>query len=295
MLLKVLTFDDEPIIGEMLSRWIVGAFPTADVRSAINNQEAYAVLRGFDPDLIITDLNRPGETGLAFIDALRMDPHTRRTPILVASGNREASGVSPEELLRRGANDALEKPFTPRDLLVSLKRLLHTPDDPDKLLITLGYESQGLDYKATIDLSSKRDRAALAKDVIAMANWGGGSIVIGVQETRPGHFVPSGVSESVVEAFEVSRLNRALRPFLDPPIPIIVRRIMLDGATYVVLRVSASGHTLILAARQHEEAGLYCGRIYTRTSAAESAEVQSSAELREMLDRIRRAPQVEDK
>lgn len=44
----------------------------------------------------------------------------------------------------------------------------------------------------------------------------------------------------------------------------------------------------VLAARKNEEAGLYPGRIYTRTSSAESAEVQHSHELRKLLSRLNR-------
>lgn len=43
-------------------------------------------------------------------------------------------------------------------------------------------ESKTLDFKATIDLESTRDWGEVVKDMVAMANSGGGVIVVGVDD-----------------------------------------------------------------------------------------------------------------
>jgi predicted HTH transcriptional regulator len=43
-------------------------------------------------------------------------------------------------------------------------------------------ETANLDFKETLDLTNSRDRVELAKDVLAMANSGGGHIVVGVED-----------------------------------------------------------------------------------------------------------------
>lgn len=43
-------------------------------------------------------------------------------------------------------------------------------------------ESKSVDFKATIDLDSTRDRVEIVKDIVAMANSGGGVIVFGVSD-----------------------------------------------------------------------------------------------------------------
>ncbi len=123
---------------------------------------------------------------------------------------------------------------------------------------------------------------------MAMANWGGGTIVVGVAEPQPGNFVAQGVPDSVLDSFETSRLNRAVNEFLDPPVPITVRRVQDGNQMFVLLSVPAAKDSLVLVKRQNEDAGIYPGRIYSRSSAAESAEVRTSSELRELLDRLQR-------
>lgn len=57
---------------------------------------------------------------------------------------------------------------------ISLERLLNLLDSPA--------ESAALDFKETLDLTHAQDRVEFAKDVLAMANTGGGHIVIGVED-----------------------------------------------------------------------------------------------------------------
>src|SRR4029077_5205638 len=58
---------------------------------------------------------------------------------------------------------------------ISLERLLSLLDSPS--------ESAALDFKETLDLSHARDRVEFAKDFLAMANTGGGHIVVGVEDS----------------------------------------------------------------------------------------------------------------
>jgi len=48
-------------------------------------------------------------------------------------------------------------------------------------------ESSEIDFKMTLDISKERF-AELAKDIFAMANWGGGYVVLGVRENQYGRF-----------------------------------------------------------------------------------------------------------
>jgi predicted HTH transcriptional regulator len=152
--------------------------------------------------------------------------------------------------------------------------------------IELGCESQTLDYKAELFLTTRDERAAIAKDIIAMSNSGGGRIIAGVAEIRPGIFEPRGLSEERAAALEVSRLNRAVAPYIDPSLAISSRRVEHKGMTFVCLDIPDSSGELVMAARQNAAAGLLPGRIYIRTTAAESAEVQSSLEARNLIERL---------
>ncbi|NIN01351.1 MAG: hypothetical protein GTO24_25645, partial [candidate division Zixibacteria bacterium] len=79
----------------------------------------------------------------------------------------------------------LAKPFKIEEILDLLNLVLPVKSNPDAVRIYLGSERQDLDYKEGLDLQTKDNCAALAKDVIAIANWGGGTIIVGVAEPRP--------------------------------------------------------------------------------------------------------------
>jgi predicted HTH transcriptional regulator len=187
---------------------------------------------------------------------------------------------------KHGFDAVLSKPFRFDEFITAITRLLRLRADPDHRLIHLGFEMRSHDYKEIVDLSTSYGRASLAKDVMAMANWGGGTIVVGVAEPEPGKFIAQGVSHSVLNSLETSRLNRAVNAFLDPPVSITVRRVSDGNQTFVVLEVPAARGSLVLVKRQNEDAGMYLGRIYSRSVAAESAEVRTSSELRDLLDRL---------
>ena len=53
-------------------------------------------------------------------------------------------------------------------------------DDKLRELVTLGFESEELDYKLYVDLDSKKCSLEICSDVMAMANTRGGYIIIGV-------------------------------------------------------------------------------------------------------------------
>jgi len=71
-------------------------------------------------DLILSDIQMPGLTGLELIDALR--DSGIRTPILVMTGygSREIA----EELRRKGCAEFLDKPFEEEELLERVRAAL---------------------------------------------------------------------------------------------------------------------------------------------------------------------------
>lgn len=281
----ILLVDDEPSLRTALGRVLKHAFD-ATVLAVGSNDEAMAALRGQDVDLIITDLSRGGGTGVEFIRAIRRKPRLRRVPLLVQSASAERLWPAAR---RAGARVLLAKPYSIETFVRAVDDLLPTEQllfEPDVTLIELGTEMQTHDYKGTISLATDKERASLAKDVIAMANTGGGTIVVGVEEPAPGKFEPVGVSEALQAELETTRLFQALRPFMDPPIAVVGRRVLYKGRHFTFIDVSSGETELVMAARSHQEAGLHMGRIYGRTAGAESAPLTGVQEIRRVIDRI---------
>ena len=255
----------------------------AEVQVCSDYCDALEHTRAGSPDLIVAAVGYPEDLG--FVAALRSDPTTRFTPLvaLTAGASEPADQLS---LYDSGADAALLKPFKTEALLGRVDRLLRLRRDPDLALVHLGVETQDLDYKESVALDCRDGRASLAKDVIAMANSGGGRIIVGVREFSPGAFTPVGIPEDDLAAFEPSRLNRAVRDYLDPPISVGVKQIRDGGRAFAILEVPPAGEMIILAGKENDRAGLRCGRVYVRTSSVESSEVRDSSELRVLLERV---------
>ena len=257
----------------------------ATVRGVATNDEAIQELETQQFDLIVTDLSHPGGDGLEFLASLRKDARWRRIPILVQSAR--VAGLKAEvEAWRGGARCVLAKPYSLRQFVDAAEGLLGVRVDSDGALVELGSETQSLDYKSALPLTEKAARAALAKDVIAMANTGGGTIVVGVEESTPGRFVPSGISESSCAPLETTRLNQALSAFVDPPLGIRSRQVLYNGKWFVFIEVPSAAPLLAMPRRDHPEAGLLVGRIYVRTAGAQSAPLQTSAEIRTLVETL---------
>jgi CheY-like chemotaxis protein len=282
-MLRFLVVDDEECLTSALRRWFEKTFPGAEVRAAPSTPEALRILDSYDPTMITTDYFHPGGNGVELLQHLRLDPRTRHIPVVLLS----ATDRFELDHFRAGFNAVLFKPFQLTDLLEVVTRLLNVSADPDLAVLRIGEESPSLDYKDSVDLESEPGRAALAKDVIAMANYGGGTIAVGVAEVRPGEFAATGIPDALSTALEAGRVNRVLRYYLDPAVPVAVKHVRDGSRSFVILRVPRADGVPILARTPNDQAGLHLGRLYTRNTANESAEVDTSAELRALIGRFR--------
>jgi twitching motility two-component system response regulator PilH len=97
-----------------------GGFDTVEAQ---DGQTAVEQAQAHTPDLIIMDVVMPGMNGFQATRKLRRIPETRAIPIIIMSGNEQAT----EEfwVLRIGANDFLAKPFTRFEVYRRIERILY--------------------------------------------------------------------------------------------------------------------------------------------------------------------------
>lgn len=121
---KVLIVDDEPDALEVLSLNLrtAGFTPVA----ASDGLEALAVARAERPDLIVLDLMLPEIDGLEVCKILRRDPASLNTPILMLTA--KATEVDRVVGLELGADDYVTKPYSPRELVLRIRKLLKRAD-----------------------------------------------------------------------------------------------------------------------------------------------------------------------
>ena len=91
------------------------------------------------PDLVVTDLMMPGLDGLELTRRLRADPRTHQIPIVMLT----ARGALDDRLqgLESGVDVFLAKPFAPRELLISARRLVRAGEESAELVLTQRMES----------------------------------------------------------------------------------------------------------------------------------------------------------
>lgn len=135
MAAKILVVDDEPPIVNMLAYNLKQA--NYEVVIARDGEEALAVARREQPDLLILDLMLPRLDGLDVCRALRRERDV--AIIMLTARDTELDRVLGLEL---GADDYVVKPFSVRELLVRVKNVLRRtsaqPASPDTGIICVG-------------------------------------------------------------------------------------------------------------------------------------------------------------
>jgi len=111
--LKVLLVDDSGAMQKMI-KMALSKIGISDVTMAMNGVEGMLSLKESTPDLILSDWNMPEMNGYQFVTAVRADPNFKKIPILMLTTVNTKDEVI--EIMKAGANDFLNKPFTP-DLL----------------------------------------------------------------------------------------------------------------------------------------------------------------------------------
>jgi DNA-binding response OmpR family regulator len=130
---KILIVDDEPDALEVLAFKLkeAGYAPLL----AKDGARAIALARDEHPALIVLDLMLPEVDGLEVCKILRRDPGTATIPILMLTAR--AAEMDRVLGLELGADDYVTKPFSPRELVLRIKKLLarsKAVDDPQPQL-----------------------------------------------------------------------------------------------------------------------------------------------------------------
>lgn len=114
---KVLIIEDEPQIVRTLRLYLEQAgFSTAAI---YDGKQAIPAFRQEKPDLILLDLNLPGQDGIDVCRAIRRES---AVPIIMVTARSEET----DRLigLELGADDYVVKPFSPREVVARVRAVL---------------------------------------------------------------------------------------------------------------------------------------------------------------------------
>jgi CheY-like chemotaxis protein len=120
MAMKILVVDDEPYMHRLLQYHLERA--GFQMLKAINGRQAVEVAQGEIPSLIVMDVMMAEMDGLSALKQLKQDDRTRSIPVIMITAS--AHQVTRQEAELSGAALFLTKPFSPTQLLMSLRTFL---------------------------------------------------------------------------------------------------------------------------------------------------------------------------
>jgi len=118
---KVLVADDEIHIVHVVA--IKLRNNGYEVVTASSGSEALELVGSEKPDIIVTDYQMPGMTGLEMVEKIRQSESTRGIPVILLTARSFAIEDERKEQLQ--ISECLSKPFSPRELLVKIEDILH--------------------------------------------------------------------------------------------------------------------------------------------------------------------------
>lgn len=118
---RVLVVDDDPALAEMLG--IVLRGEGYDVNHCADGSSAVAMFRHTKPDLVLLDVMLPGQSGVEVCRKIRSESDV---PIIMLTARTDTVDVVSG--LEAGADDYVNKPFKPVELIARVRARLRRGD-----------------------------------------------------------------------------------------------------------------------------------------------------------------------
>jgi CheY-like chemotaxis protein len=119
---RILIVDDHPNTGATLARILRGIHASAEILTALNGQEALAIV-GEGVDVLIVDYLMPDMTGLQLIERLRAMPIHQPARIILISAHHNPDLVELSQRVQ--VDDYLVKPVYPKQIRGLVEEVLH--------------------------------------------------------------------------------------------------------------------------------------------------------------------------
>lgn len=163
--------------------------------------------------------------------------------------------------------------------------------DTSHRLLEQPAERLDAEYKTWLDLDQPRHQAILARAAIALANSGGGTIVLGFASGTHGLLSPCD-QEAPADTrgtYTSERIQRCIAKYADPPFEVEVHYLQRAGNTVVhpIVEVPRSVAEPVVAARSDpDEASLKKGTLYMRRSGPETSPPRTAYDWRTLIEGI---------
>ena len=123
---KILLIDDDPDFIEA-TRTVLESVPSYEVVVAYDGDEGIVRVQEERPDLILLDIIMPTQDGFYVCEKLKSDPELWHIPIIMLtslSQHISDTAYSVQDGMMLEADDFIDKPVRPQELLARVARLL---------------------------------------------------------------------------------------------------------------------------------------------------------------------------
>jgi len=265
---RVLIVDDSPTIVALLSRMLKQNHYT--VMEAGDGETALEIARRERPGLIFLDIVLPGMSGFTALRTLRHDPVTKDIPIVMISGNAQATEQF--YVQRIGADNFMKKPFSRAEVFTYIERLLDEkfvprrfntyvhdttlepmePDDMGDDSADLASESEGArNVEAVGEAAAEVVAAAPAVEIPEAAS------AVEVQAAAPAMEAPVPIVEAPAPAVEAPALAPAVmeKPAVAPAAeaPAVTPAVEVSGVALAMEQATLSFAELVDALIENSE------------------------------------------
>lgn len=118
---NILFVDDEPVFIDSLKR-LLRKHTEWNLSFALTVDEALAITKEKQIDLIISDVHMPEKSGFDLLKILQSDQKNKEIPVIILTGNAERD--LKRDALNLGATDLLNKPINYEDLVARISSVL---------------------------------------------------------------------------------------------------------------------------------------------------------------------------
>ncbi len=110
-----------------------------------------ALCQSEKPDLILLDVMLPGKNGILVCHEIKKEPSLAQIPVIILSAKNDESDIV--KGLQSGADDYIEKPFSPKILMARIHAVLrrNTHKEMPKIIRYNTLEIHTLNRKVTLD------------------------------------------------------------------------------------------------------------------------------------------------
>ncbi len=146
----ILIVDDEPRVCELIEKYAV--FSGHTVTKVMNGEEAVALCRQNDFDLVVMDVMMPKLDGFSACRELRT---FSQVPVMMLSARgEEYDRIRGFEL---GIDDYVVKPFSPRELMLRAEAIIKRYHREDRSTELFSYDGLSIDFTAqTLTIDGER-------------------------------------------------------------------------------------------------------------------------------------------